>query len=197
MTLDLATNELQLKLVYYGPGLAGKTTSMQYVFVRMNPGASPRMLALSAEFARTLSFNFATALPPIDGKRIRLFLHTVPGPVFNDPSRRLVLKGVDGVVFVADAQVERAVANLESFEELQANLESHGRSLTGVPLVLQYNKCDLPNRMSPADLRALLNSQQRFPEHETVARAGIGVFDVLKTVTTLMVERARSASDKT
>lgn len=189
MIVDTKANELHLKLVYYGPGLAGKTTNLRYVHERTNPVARTKMVSLTTETARTLYFSFLPqTLKPIDGKRVRFFLHTVPGPVFYDTSRRFVLKDVDGIVFVADAQSERSEANLESFENLESNLEAHGLRLTDVPIVIQYNKCDLPNRMSLPSLQTLLNPH-RLLEFETVARTGAGVFDTLQTAAKKMLQR--------
>lgn len=130
-----------------------------------------------------------TSLALIGGKTVRLHLHTVPGPVFNDPRRRLVLEGVDGIVFVADVQVERSEANLESLENLEENLASHGYDLRELPFVLQYNKVDLPNRMPLAELEEKLN-RQHVPAFEAVARTGFGVLDTFEAVASRIAGRA-------
>lgn len=188
MIVQREKGEIWLKLVYYGPGLSGKTTNMQYVYERTNPDVRGKMISLATETERTLFFDFVPkSLAPVNGLTLRLYLYTVPGPVFYDTSRILVLKGVDGVVFVADSQVERREANLESLENLQGNLEMHGYSLPEMPFVVQYNKQDLPNAMPVAELDGLLN-RHHVPSFAASAREGKGVFDTLKAVAKRMVE---------
>jgi mutual gliding-motility protein MglA len=180
MIVDADQNEISIKVVYFGPGLAGKTTNLQYVFARTEPERRSKMTSLATETERTLWFSFLPlSLAPIGGKAIRVFLYTVPGPVFYDASRMLILKGVDGVVFVADSQAERVEANVESLEQLEANAESHGRRLADLPLVIQYNKRDLPNRMPLPDIERALNPR-RVPHFDAVASMGTGVFETLK-----------------
>src|SRR5690242_18702940 len=180
--IDFEKREINFKIVYYGPGLAGKTSSMQYVYERTSPDSRGKLISLATETERTLFFNFLPqTLAKVRGLGCRLHLYTVPGPVFYDTSRRLILKGVDGVVFVADSQVERAEANVESLENLEQNLELNGFDVEGVPLVLQYNKRDLPNIVSVADLDAALNRDGR-ERFETIAAKGVGVFDTLKAI---------------
>jgi hypothetical protein len=194
MVVDAEKNEIRLKLVYFGTGLAGKTSNMQYVYQRTDPERRGKMTSLATETERTLWFDFLPhTLAPIGGRAIRLFLHTVPGPVFYDESRRLILEGVDGVAFVADSQVERTEANLESMEQLEANLEGHGRRLDEIPLVIQYNKRDLPNRMPLADLERALNPR-RVPAFDAIAHTGTGVFDTLKACARLAYERIPPSS---
>jgi signal recognition particle receptor subunit beta len=150
--------EINCKIVYYGPGLCGKTTNLQYIYERTNPEAKGKMISLATETERTLFFDFLPlALGEIRGFKTRFHLYTVPGQVFYDASRKLILKGVDGVVFVADSQIERMEANQESLENLRTNLAEQGYSLDKLPYVIQYNKRDLPNIATVEELRELLN----------------------------------------
>ena len=174
-------------MVYYGPGLCGKTTNLQYIYERTNPEAKGKMISLATETERTLFFDFLPlSLGEIRGFKTRFHLYTVPGQVFYDASRKLILKGVDGVVFVADSQIERTEANLESVENLRTNLAEQGYSLDKIPYCVQYNKRDLPNIATVEELRELLNPT-RAPEFEAVASKGIGVFDTLKSVAKLVL----------
>lgn len=180
--IDHEKRRINFKLVYYGPGLAGKTSNLQYVFHRTHPDHRGKMVSLATETERTLFFDFAPqSLPPIDELEVRLHLYTVPGPVFYDVSRKLILKGVDGVVFVVDSQPERAEANVEALENLESNLATHGRDLRKVPLVMQYNKRDLPGVQPVAELDALLGSIE-CPRIEAIATTGVGVFETLETI---------------
>jgi signal recognition particle receptor subunit beta len=180
--IDYAQREINCKIVYYGPGLAGKTTNIHYVYSKTDPAYRTKLLSVATETERTLSFDFRPqSLGEVRGFHCRFHLYTVPGPVFYDPSRVQILKGADGVVFVADSQEARDVANVESLEELESNLALHGQSLGCMPLVLQYNKRDAPNILSVADLDAMLNPAGR-PRFEAVASTGSGVFDTLKAV---------------
>src|ERR1700716_2050154 len=147
--------EINCKLVYYGPGLCGKTTNLQYIYERTNPEHKGRMISLATETERTLFFDFLPlSLGEIRGFKTRFHLYTVPGQVFYDASRKLILKGVDGVIFVADSQIERMDANVEAIENLVINLKTQGYDLMTIPYVLQYNKRDLPNIMSLEELRS-------------------------------------------
>jgi signal recognition particle receptor subunit beta len=189
--INYAAREINFKIVYYGPGLVGKTTSMEHVYKRAEPEHRGKMISLATETERTLFFDFRPrTLPESLGFRGRLHLYTVPGPVFYDVSRQLILKGVDGIIFVADSHPERAQADVESFENLESNLAVHGYDLDTIPLVLQYNKRDLPNVMSVDDMDALLNLAGR-PRFESVARQGIGVFEPLKAIAGLVIDNAR------
>lgn len=182
-------NEIWLKIVYHGPGLAGKTTNLQYIYERTHPDHKGKMISLATETERTLFFDFVPqSLAPVNGKRLRFYLYTVPGPVFYDASRIRILKGVDGIVFVADSQVERCEANQESFENLEANLESHGRTIKQVPVVIQYNKRDLPNAGPLSELEARLN-RRALPSFPAIARLGEGVFDTLKAIAKEVIAR--------
>jgi signal recognition particle receptor subunit beta len=185
--INYSSREINCKIVYYGPGLCGKTTNLQYIYKRMNPDARGKMISLATETERTLFFDFLPlSLGEVRGFKTRFHLYTVPGQVFYDASRRLILRGVDGVVFCADSQLTRADANLESLENLRVNLEEQGYNPDKVPLVIQYNKRDLPNVASVAELHALLN-QRNVPEFEAAAAAGIGVFETLKSAIKLIL----------
>jgi hypothetical protein len=190
--VDSKAGEINCKVVYYGPGLSGKTTNLQHVYLHTAPAARTPLTSLQTETERVLLFSFLPqSLGEIRGLKVRLHLFTVPGPVFYDTARILILKGVDGVVFVADSQVERAEANVESLENLESNLALQGYAIENVPLVLQYNKRDLPNVAPVEELAAQLNALGR-PSFEAVATAGVGVFDTLKAVAELVLARLRA-----
>ena len=180
--INYSSREINCKIVYYGPGLCGKTTNLQYIYTKTNPDMKGKMISLATETERTLFFDFLPlALGQIRGFKTRFHLYTVPGQVFYDASRKLILKGVDGVVFVADSQVERMEANLESIDNLKANLGEHGYDLTKVPLVIQYNKRDLPNAAPLDEMRRMLNPRGN-PDFEAAAPVGRGVFETLKSI---------------
>ena len=144
--INYSSREINCKIVYYGPGLCGKTTNLQYIYAKTSPEAKGKMISLATETERTLFFDFLPlSLGEIRGFKTRFHLYTVPGQVFYDASRKLILKGVDGVVFVADSQIERMEANIESLENLRTNLAEQGYNLDKLPYVIQYNKRDLPN----------------------------------------------------
>lgn len=185
--INYLSREINCKIVYYGPGLCGKTTNLQWIYQRTAPEAKGKMISLATEQDRTLFFDFLPlSLGEIRGFKTRFHLYTVPGQVFYDASRKLILKGVDGVVYVADSQIERMEANMESVENLQQNLAEQGYQLEKLPFVIQYNKRDLPNIASVEELREILNTG-RVPEYEAVASKGIGVFDTLKSVAKLVL----------
>lgn len=185
--INYSAREINCKIVYYGPGLGGKTTNLQYIYDKTNPQAKGKMISLATETERTLFFDFLPlSLGEIKGFRTRFHLYTVPGQVFYDASRKLILKGVDGVVFVADSQIERMEANIDSMENLKANLKEHGYEIDKIPLVIQYNKRDLPNAAQLDELKKTLNPKD-FPDFEGVAPKGIGVFDTLKSVVKLVL----------
>jgi hypothetical protein len=178
--INYSSREINCKIVYYGPGLCGKTTNLQYIYAKTSPEAKGKMISLATETERTLFFDFLPlALGKIRGFRTRFHLYTVPGQVFYDASRKLILKGVDGVVFVADSQIERMEANLESLDNLKVNLREQGYDLEKVPYVVQYNKRDLPNAAPLDEMRALLNPGGT-PDFEACATVGKGVFETLK-----------------
>ena len=185
--INYSSREINCKIVYYGPGLCGKTTNLQYVYAKTNPDAKGKMISLATETERTLFFDFLPlSLGEIRGFKTRFHLYTVPGQVFYDASRKLILKGVDGVVFVADSQMERMEANLESLENLRVNLAEQGYDLDRVPYVVQYNKRDLPSAVGVDKLRRALNPKN-VPEFAAVAPTGVGVFDTLKSVAKLVL----------
>jgi signal recognition particle receptor subunit beta len=180
--INYASREINCKIVYYGPGLCGKTTNLQYIFDSTAPAAKGKLISLATETDRTLFFDFMPLeLGTVRGFKTRFHLYTVPGQVFYDASRKLILKGVDGVVFVADSQMERMDANIEALYNLEENLRAQGYELDNIPYVLQLNKRDLPNIISSADLVAELHRKDE-PVMEAVASKGHGVFDTLKAV---------------
>ncbi|MSP61460.1 MAG: GTPase [Myxococcales bacterium] len=190
-SINLFTREISIKIVYYGPGLGGKTSSLQYVHRALKPDSRGQLVSLATGADRTLYFDFLPVkLPKLRGYSIRVQLYTVPGQVHYNATRKLVLAGADGIVFVADSQVARDAANNESLENLGENLAEQGLRLADTPHVLQYNKRDLPDAMGMADLDARLN-RHRVPSFETVAAAGKGVFDSLKAITTLVLNDLR------
>ena len=185
--INYSSREINCKIVYYGPGLGGKTTNLQYIYNKTNPEAKGKMISLATETERTLFFDFLPlSLGEIRGFKTRFHLYTVPGQVFYDASRKLILKGVDGVIFVADSQNERMDANLESVENLQINLRAQGYDLLTIPYVLQLNKRDLPNVAPVEEIRRMLVKKTE-PIVEAVASKGIGVFETLKSVAKLVL----------
>ncbi|MCC6130816.1 MAG: GTPase domain-containing protein [Acidobacteria bacterium] len=180
--INYAAREINCKIVYYGPGLCGKTTNLQYIYDRTNPSAKGKLISLATETDRTLFFDFLPLdLGTVRGFKTRFHLYTVPGQVFYDASRKLILKGVDGVVFVADSQEARMDANVESLQNLERNLQEHGFDLATIPYVLQLNKRDLPTAVAAEEMYRQLNYKGE-PTFEACAPQGVGVFDTLKAV---------------
>jgi len=180
--INYAAKEINCKIVYYGPGLCGKTTNLQYIYSKTSPDAKGKMISLATETDRTLFFDFLPLdLGTIRGFTTRFHLYTVPGQVFYDASRKLILKGADGVIFVADSQHERMESNVESIRNLETNLKEHGLDLKSLPYALQFNKRDLPNATAVDEMYRVLNFK-REPTFEAVAPEGRGVFDTLKSV---------------
>jgi hypothetical protein len=180
--INYASREINCKIVYYGPGLGGKTTNLQYIYDTTAAQQKGKLISLATETDRTLFFDFLPLdLGTVRGFRARFHLYTVPGQVFYDASRRLILKGVDGVVFVADSQRERMDANLESLWNLETNLKAQGYDLMKIPYALQLNKRDLPDILSVEELKRELMRKDE-PVTEAVAVKGIGVFETLKHV---------------
>lgn len=174
--------EIHCKIVYYGPSLGGKTTNIQWVYGQTHPEYKSQMMKLSTDVERTLFFDFLPLnLGEIRGFKTRFHLYTVPGQVIYDASRKLILKGLDGIIFVADSQEERMEENIQSLRNLEKNLEQQGYDIRQVPLVIQYNKRDLPNALSLAEMRRALNKYQ-VPDFEAKAQEGEGVMDSLKSV---------------
>jgi len=189
--INYSSREINCKLVYYGPGLGGKTTNLQFIYARTSPEAKGKMISLATETERTLFFDFLPlSLGEIRGFKTRFHLYTVPGQVFYDASRKLILKGVDGVVFVADSQSERMEANIESLENLRQNLTEQGYNLDKLPYIIQYNKRDLPNAAPLDEMRQLLNPTG-VPEFEACATTGVGVFETLKAIAKAVLTELR------
>ncbi len=186
--INYASREINCKIVYYGTGLGGKTTNLEYIYSRVNPETKGKMISLATETERTLFFDFLPIdLGEIRGFKTRFHLYTVPGQVYYNASRRLILKGVDGIVFVADSQAARAEANIESMHNLYENLETYGYDLETIPFAIQYNKRDLEGIVPVEDLRAQINPLG-VPDFEGVAIEGSGVFETLSVVSKMVVK---------
>src|SRR5262245_20356303 len=186
--INYASREINCKLVYYGPGLGGKTTNLEYVYGKVNPDTRGKLISLATEHERTLFFDFLPVdLGSIRGFKTRFHLYTVPGQVYYNASRRLILKGVDGIVFVADSQAERMDANVAAMQNLYENLAEYGYDAAQLPIVLQWNKRDLVSAVSVDEMRANLNPDN-LPEYEAVAVSGEGVFDTLRAVSKLVLK---------
>ncbi len=180
--INFAAREINCKIVYYGAGLGGKTTNLQWIFDQTIGKTGGKMISLATETDRTLFFDFLPLdLGSIRGFKTRFHLYTVPGQVFYDASRKLILRGVDGVVFVADSQAERMDANLEAIDNLQENLQEHGFDFLKIPYVLQLNKRDLPSALPVEELKTALVRKDE-PVFEAIACKGVGVFETLKEV---------------
>jgi len=191
--INYASREINCKIVYYGPGLCGKTTNLQYIYDSTSPQAKGKLISLATETDRTLFFDFMPLeLGTVRGFKTRFHLYTVPGQVYYDASRKLILKGVDGVVFVADSQEERMDANIESLDNLVDNLKTQGYDLMQIPYVLQLNKRDLPSAIPVAELTSELQKKGE-PVFEAVAMDGTGVFDTLKAVAKQVLTELRKS----
>ena len=187
--VNYSTREITSKIVYYGPGRSGKTTNLQYIYGQVPEDRRGRMVSLATETDRTLFFDFLPLdLGTISGFQTRFQLYTVPGQVYYDATRKLVLQGADGVVFVADSQRAQADENVDSFRNLQVNLLEQGVDPRQIPIVLQYNKRDLPEVMSVEELDDLLNYRD-LPRYEARALAGAGVFDTLRGISEQVLRR--------
>ncbi len=193
--INYSSREINCKIVYYGPGLCGKTTNLQYIYKKTNPDSKGKLISLATETERTLFFDFLPlALGEIRGFKTRFHLYTVPGQVFYDASRKLILKGVDGVVFVADSQIERMEANIESIENLRINLAEQGYNLDAIPFIVQYNKRDLPNVVPLDEMKKALNPK-KILDFEAVATDGTGVFDTLKAIAKLVIMELKKGQE--
>jgi signal recognition particle receptor subunit beta len=193
--INYSSREIILKIVYYGPGLSGKTTNIKFIYAATNPEARGKLISLETKAERTLFFDFLPlSLPAIRGFKTRLHLYTVPGQLFYSASRKLIMKGADGVIFVADSQEPRFEANLISMDDLKENLGAYGYDIQKIPFVIQYNKRDLPNVSSVEELRKALNPMG-VPDFEASASAtdGPGVFDTLKAVVKMILQELRNA----
>ena len=191
--INYSQREINCKIVYYGPGLCGKTTNLQHIYNKTHPAVKGEMVSLATETERTLFFDFLPlSLGEIRGFKTRFHLYTVPGQVFYDAARKLILRGVDGVVFVADSQIARMDANLESRENLATNLAEQGFPDEALPMVMQYNKRDLPQVADLAAMRQMLNPAGR-PDMEASACRGEGVFETLKAIAKLVLLELKRA----
>lgn len=186
--INYSTKEINCKIVYYGCGLSGKTTNLQFIYDHTAEKTRGKLINLSHENERTLFFDFL----PLDAGEVRGFktrfhLYTIPGQSFYEVSQQFILKGVDGIVLVVDSQRERLEANLESYEGLKKNLEFQGYDLAKIPFVVQFNKRDLPSAEPLAGLSQAFNRQGQNPEFEAVANKGPGVFETLTEITKLVL----------
>ncbi|OQX96104.1 gliding-motility protein MglA [candidate division KSB1 bacterium 4572_119] len=194
MFINWATNEITLKIVYYGPGLSGKTTNLEFIYNQLDPAMRGDLITLNTQEDRTLFFDFLKLeFGSIMGKKPRFNLYTVPGQVYYAKSRKLILSGVDGIVFVADTQKERMGENLNTLLDLEENLIGMGRTLESFPWVLQLNKVDLPNREHNHILTQKLNYFD-VPQYESIAPKGIGVFETLKSIINLVIANVQKNS---
>jgi mutual gliding-motility protein MglA len=187
--INHATREITMKIVYYGPGLCGKTTNLEYIYQTATPEKKGKLLTVATETDRTLFFDFLPMeLGTVKGMRLRVQLYTVPGQVFYDATRRIVLRGTDGLVFVADSQKVMMDANVESLENLITNMKLNSLDSEKVPLVFQYNKRDLPGAEDQAEMDKILN-WRNVPSYQAVAIKGTGVNETLKKIIELVIRR--------
>lgn len=187
--INYSSREITFKIVYYGTGLGGKTTNLKVIYNKISPETRGKMISLATEMDRTLFFDFLPMdIGSVKGFKTKFQLYTVPGQIYYNASRKLILKGVDGIVFVADSQIERFEDNIESVDNLLENLAEHNLKIEDIPFVMQYNKRDLPNISSIEDLQQALNPWN-VPYFEAVATQGIGVFETLKSVSKMILQR--------
>jgi len=192
--INFAAREINCKIVYYGAGLGGKTTNLQVIYQKTADQQKGKMISLATETERTLFFDFLPLdLGSVRGFKTRIHLYTVPGQVFYDASRKLILRGVDGIVFVADSQEQRMDANVEALENLMSNLKEHGYDFNKIPYVLQLNKRDLPNIL-PVDMLATELRKKSEPIVEAVAFQGVGVFETLKEIAKQVLTELKAGS---
>jgi len=195
--LNYSKKEINAKIVYYGPGLSGKTTNIQYIYKKLKPEHKGKLMTLATQTDRTLFFDFLPVeLGEIKGLKTRFQIYTVPGQVYYNATRKLVLKNVDGIVFVADSQKKMLNENIESLKNLEENLRFYNRSIKDLPVVFQYNKRDLPDILSVEELQRALN-KYNFPYFEAVAHTGQGVLQTLTTVSKLVLQKLRTSTDFT
>jgi len=187
--INYSSREINCKIVYYGPGLGGKTTNIQYVYDKVSPDTKGKLVTLATEMDRTLFFDFLPLeLGTVKGFKTRFHLYTVPGQVYYNASRKLILRGVDGIVFVADSDEHRIDANIESLYNLHENLEEHNLKLNDLPFVMQWNKRDLPDALPVPELEEELNPQ-KYETVESIAVKGQGVFETLKQVSKMVLHK--------
>ena len=194
-TINFANREINFKIVYYGPGLSGKTTNLKWIYSKVPEGRKGEMVSLATEDERTLFFDFLPLdIGEVKGFKTRFHLYTVPGQVFYNASRKLILRGVDGIVFVADSAPNRLRANAESMRNMRENLAEYGLTLDDVPIVIQVNKRDLPDALPVEMVRAVVDPEGKVPVLEAVATEGKGVFETLKEVSRLVLARVAGGS---
>ena len=191
--INYANKEINAKIVYYGPGLSGKTTNIQYIFHRLKPEHRGKLITLPTQTDRTLFFDFLPVeIPDVKGFTTRFHLYTVPGQVFYNATRKMVLKGVDGIVFVADSQKEKLEDNVDSLKNLEENLNEYGKSITSLPFVFQFNKRDLAGINTTADLNKRLN-EWGYPSYEAIATTGKGVMETLSTISRMVLRHLKDS----
>ncbi len=191
MYINWALQQINLKIVYYGPGVSGKTTNLLYIHTKVSPELKGELVSLQTQEDRTIFFDFLQLeVGKIKGKKPKFNLYTVPGQVYYAYSRKVILNGVDGVVFVADSQFDRLEANLETLNDLEHNLRQDGHKMNEFPWVIQYNKRDLPN-VAPIQYLQLKLNKYNVPYFESVSTQGTGVFETLKAVINLVVANVR------
>ena len=196
VSINYSAREVCCKIVYYGPGLSGKTTNLQYVHAKVPQNSRGKLISLATEADRTLYFDFLPInIGTINGFQAKFQLYTVPGQVYYNATRKLVLRGVDGVVFVADSQPDKMDENIESLTNLEENLVEYGYNINDLPMVIQFNKRDLPGVLTVEQLNARLNPR-RLPHFEASATVGNGVFDTLKLVIRLVLEKAKTTQSQ-
>ena len=194
-TINFANREINFKIVYYGPGLSGKTTNLKWIYSKVPEGRKGEMVSLATEDERTLFFDFLPLdIGEVKGFKTRFHLYTVPGQVFYNASRKLILRGVDGIVFVADSAPNRLRANAESMRNMRENLAEYGLTLDDVPIVVQVNKRDLPDALKVVIVRAVVDLEGSCLVIEAVATEGKGVFETLKEVSRLVLARVAGGS---
>jgi signal recognition particle receptor subunit beta len=187
--INVAAKEIHCKLVYYGPGLSGKTTNLKYIFTAVPTGSRGDLLSIDTEMERTLFFDFLPLdLGRVHGYQVRFHIYTVPGQVLYERTRVAVLNGADGVVFVADSQKSKLGENVRSLQELARNLTQQGKRFLDYPIVIQYNKRDMPDALPLPILEKYLNSMG-FPSYEGVASTGVGVFDTLRAISKMVISK--------
>jgi signal recognition particle receptor subunit beta len=193
--INYANKEINAKIVYYGPGLSGKTTNIQFIHSKLKPEHRGKLITLPTQTDRTLFFDFLPVeIPNVKGFTTRFHLYTVPGQVFYNATRKMVLKGVDGVVFVADSQSEKLDDNVESLKNLDENLQEYGKSIKALPLVIQFNKRDLKNISKVEDLTKRINPWG-YPSFEAIATEGKGVMETLASISRLVLKHLKESYD--
>ncbi len=194
--INYTTKEINCKVIYFGPGLSGKTTNIQYIYEQTQQRERGKLVTLSTENERTLFFDFLPlSIGDVRGFKTRFHLYTIPGQTFYELSRQFILKGVDGIVFVADSQTERMEANIESFEALEKSLEKQGYDIHKLPLVFQYNKRDMPATVTVQELEATFNPVHR-PYFEAIAHRGQGVMETLQSISQLVIRELKGEEKK-